>query len=524
MKKISTLLTVLLVVCLLATACNSPTPTTNPTAGQMSPTPTPVVKGELQDKLVVGELLIPKNMNPLTNPNPFARRALGQIYEGLVLLDKDKKIVPGIAKEWTISADGMEYTFTLDENAKFTNGDPVTVEDISYCFDIMMKNAVAFVLLPDVKEFKVVSDTQVKLVLYGPSATQMQYLSMVLIASKKEVEAAGAEFGVTTKGMVGSGAYKAVDWQQGVSLTLERNDEYRFVKALTKTIEMRQLADPSTALSALESGEIQVTTNLLPTDYTLIESNPDLVLLKVASFNCDTFTFNLQYAPFKDPLVRKAVALAINRADANVVGTNGTGSVAGGFILQRGMPGFKENSDSAPLAFDKNAAIEALKASTFPTGFPLTISVYAGLSDKVGEVIMQNLKDIGIDASISIEATAGFGDKLRAGDYQSYIGGMTQLFGNPIELATFVITTGGNNVAKYSNAQVDALFAEAILEKDSAKLESIYTQIDSLLKTDNAFVPLYSSPNIAAVAKGVEGYIVSGTYDVQRFNELAYYK
>jgi peptide/nickel transport system substrate-binding protein len=101
---------------------------------------------------------------------------------------------------------------------------------------------------------------------------------------------------------------------------------------------------------------------------------------------------------------------------------------------------------------------------------------------------------------------------------------MTQLFGNPIELATFVITTGGNNVAKYSNAQVDALFAEAILEKDSAKLESIYAQIDSLLKTDNAFVPLYSSPNIAAVAKGVEGYVVSGTYDVQRFNELAYYK
>lgn len=474
----------------------------------------------VQETIVIGEILIPRNMNPLTNPNPFVRRSIGQMYEGLVALDAQKNIIPCIASSWTISDDGLEYVFTLDSAAMFTNGKPVTVEDVKFSFDTMLSNAVAFMLLADVDTVGIAGPSQVKITLKRPSITQLYYLALALIASKEEVMAAGNEYGITTKGMVGSGPFRVVEWKQGVSLKLERNENYRNGAPLTKYIELRQLGDPTTALSALESGEIQVTANLLSTDYSIVEADPALKLVSAPAIGPNALFFNLNYAPLQDPNVRKAIAYAINRNDTALVGTDGYGTIATGFITQQGMKGYSQTGN--PLPYDKTKAIQALQSSGYPQGFELKVSALPNGDDKVAEVLIQNLADIGIKATISLEEPLGFSERMQTGAYHCAVGSLSQLFGNPIEFMTQIITAGGFNYGRYSNTKVDALFAQANNVTDISKQAELYRQINDLLKTDLPFIPLFLSPNVAAMAAGIEGYTITGAYDVQRYDSLVW--
>ena len=180
-----------------------------------------------------------------------------QLYDQLVSVDENGEIQPDLAESWEVNEDGTEYTFKLRQDVKFTNGDPMTAEDVAWSINQAIASPNISALTTAWKSAEVVDDDTVKITLdYGYAYfLNMLSTSAGSICNKKAVEAAGGSFSNGIEG-AGTGAYKIKEFVSGSHLTLEANQDYYKSPADFETVVMDIIADPSTASIALQSGDV----------------------------------------------------------------------------------------------------------------------------------------------------------------------------------------------------------------------------------------------------------------------------
>lgn len=331
---------VLLATLLLVVAgCTAPVPPASAPAAEAPAEAPAAATGSDADTLVIAISEDTASLDPARAYETLPSIIHKATYQTLVTFPADsvEKVVPGLAKEWTISDDGLVYTFTLDENATFANGDPVTAEDVVFSFNRMknitgnpsfLASGIASVEAPDPATV-VLTLTQA-----DPSILAKLVFGAFAVTSKAQVTANGgtdAADAATTdtaeawlnSTSAGSGPYILEKWDPGVETVLVRNDNYWGEPAAIQRVIFRNIPESATQKLQLEAGDIDVAMDLASDQVPSLEGNADV---KVYQGLSDTLVFlKGNYNPevggaFSDPKVMEAVRYALDYEGLRLLG------------------------------------------------------------------------------------------------------------------------------------------------------------------------------------------------------------
>ena len=434
----------------------------------------------------------------------------------------DTTINPGLAKEWTVSDDGLTYTFQLQEGVKFHDGTDFNAEAVIkninrwkagteedfYYFNSMFKAEGEDII----KDVTAEGDYTVIFTLSRTQAPFLKNLAMSPfgIASPTAFEAAGEAFGDNP---VGTGPFKFVEWKRNYSITIEKNPDYwqAGLPKLDKVI-FRSMPDNSARLNALTTGEIDLADGINPSDGAAIEGNSALQLIERPSMNIGYLGLTNTRAPFDNKLVRQAVNYAINKQAIVDAFFEGRAQVAAN-PMPPSISGY--NDAIQPYPYDPEKA-KALLAEAGYDGKEIELWAmpvprpYMPDGAKVAEVIQKNLEDVGIPSKIVTFEWATYLDKAKDGEADAFMLGWT---GDNGDADNFIYTLldkdniGSNNYAYYSNDEVHDLLIKAQSETDENVRNDLYKKAQEIIHDDAPWVPLAHSTPLLAAKVGVKGFV-----------------
>jgi peptide/nickel transport system substrate-binding protein len=427
----------LFILCLMAMILSSCSPTTPTAAPNTPPTavpPTAVPPTAVPPTAVplpqVGGTLTMALFGP---PDTLDVYAAGHVYAGdiyyylnatLVTLNLKGEIIPYLADSWTVSPDGITYTFKLHPGVKFTNGDPVTANDFVYAWDRASKDPnfkapVSGGLLTPMASYKAIDDLTLEITL-----KQAQYSFITGLASpftgpvsKKAVEAAGASYGHQP---VGCGPYKFVEWVQDDHISLTRNPDFTWGPkyydgastgpGYIQNIVFRIIPEYSTQLAGLNSGDIDWIV-AEGKDMPAIDATGKFTTSISPSLLQERFILNNSIPPFDDVRVRKAFTLALDRNAIVKVSLLGNGVVTKGPVGPAEIgywPGVEDYGPNFDLAAAKQLMQDAgytydANGMLQKDGKPFKVTVLTESIDRTrsfAQIAQQMWKALGVDITL----------------------------------------------------------------------------------------------------------------------------
>jgi peptide/nickel transport system substrate-binding protein/oligopeptide transport system substrate-binding protein len=340
------------------------------------------------------------------------------IYRGLVGYDENLNIVGDLADQIDVSDDGTQYTFTIREDATFSNGRAVSAEDVRYTFERFFNPATqspgTFIYdmiegaqkvmdntTTELSGVQVVDDRTVRFTLTRPEHTFLVRLALPFsgIVAREGVEAAGEDF---ARQPLGAGPYVLETWLAGQQVVFTRNPRY-YVEGEPQIdrIVIDVGLDAATGFMRIESGQADITFDSIDgSDYTSIATDPNLSdqLIQSVGFPQVTYlTLDVTQPPFADIRVREALNLAIDR-DRLVQLMAGLAAPANG-IVPPVVPG--HNMDIPVMEYNPDRAKELLTEAGYPEGFSTTMYVYTFPGPvSVSQAIVHDLQRIGISVDL----------------------------------------------------------------------------------------------------------------------------
>ena len=271
MKRLLSLALVVMLVLSLFTACGGDSAGTNP-GGEAAPA---APSGE-KDSVIVAMNADPTGFDPQVTLDATAMMVMYNIYDTLVESDGacSSDIRPGLAESWDISDDNMVYTFHLKSGVKFHNGEPFTAADAKFTIERAMVEPATASYCASIDKVDAPDDSTLVVTLKVPFANFLMNLggSFFGVVNEKAVTESGEDYG---RNPVGTGPYKFVSWSSGDNVVLAYNEDYHGEAPAIKNVTYRVLPDTSTALVALQNGEIDALPNSAPIDAPTIEADPN---------------------------------------------------------------------------------------------------------------------------------------------------------------------------------------------------------------------------------------------------------
>ncbi len=443
------------------------------------------------------------------------------IFDGLMDYDPGTtELRTGLAESYTISDDGMVFTFQLRAGVKFHNGREMTADDVKYSLDRVTSPATqspgagffgsiaGFDTMSDgsateLSGVKVTGPLSVEITLSRPDATflHVMALNFASVVPKEAVEAAGDDFG---KQPVGTGAYSLAEWTIGQRLVFAKNPDYwRDGVPYLDQIVFEVGQEPIVALLRLQSGEVDVPGDgIPPAKFQEVMGDPAQAARVVEGGQLHTgyITLNVKTPPLDNVDVRRAINMAINK-DRIVQIINGR-AVPATQPLPPSMPGYTEGY--AGYAYDVEGAKALLAGAGLADGFETELYVMnTDPNPRIAQAIQQDLAAIGITASIQSLAQANV---IEAGGNGSapmiWSGGMAWIadfpdasnFYGPI-LGCAGAVEGGWNWSWYCNEKLDAMAIAADGVTDPAKVGErlkMWSDVYMGVMEDAPWVPVFN--------------------------------
>lgn len=444
------------------------------------------------------------------------------LFDGLMDYDPGTTdLRPGLAESYTISDDGMVFTFEMRNGVQFHNGREMTAEDVVYSFNrvtnpttqspgagffwsIKGYDAMASGEADALEGVTVEGPSTVRIELSRPDATflHVMALNFASVVPREAVEASGDDFG---KNPVGTGAFSLAEWTIGQRLVFAKNETYwrNGIPYLDQiTFEVGQ--EPIVALLRLQNGEVDVPGDgIPPAKFQEVMGDPAQAerVVEGGQLHTGYITLNTQMPPFDNADVRRAVNMAINK-DRIIQIINGR-AIAATQPLPPTMPGYTEGYEG--YAFDPEAAKAMLAKAGFAEGFETELYVMnTDPNPRIAQAIQQDLAGIGITAGIkslaqaSVIAAGGEADQAP----MIWSGGMAWIadfpdaanFYGPI-LGCSGAIQGGWNWSWYCNEALDekSASADAIVDPARAgeRLE-MWSEIYMTIMEDAPWVPVFN--------------------------------
>lgn len=463
---------------------------------------------------------------------------VGLLYGGLVRLDGQLRVIPDLAEGWTVSDDGLTYTFTLREGASFSDGSPITADDVIwslthaldpntggwtgpfYLSNIVGADEVAAGETTELTGAIAIDDRTIELTIKQPSAF---FLSQLTFGSAKIISKAAAD--ADPEGWeetpLSSGAFMLTSWNHGQNILMEPNPYYWQPPFAIVELRMPFVQDSETAFQLYRTGELDVMgsqQNGVPAVHVPeVELLPDF--RQSASFAVRYVGFNNIIPPFNDVTVRQAFAQAVDKETlANVV-LNGTVAPTDR-ILPLGIPGSELPIEG--LKFDAEAAKASLEAAglTPETIGPVTLTYgVEGDNERVVTVLQAMWKEnLGVDVTLEPLELATFSARLNEttqnpeNGLQMYYSIWGADYPDPQNFLSQQLRTDvGNNNGHFSNAEFNALVdrADVMVDNIEERLQ-LYNQAEQIAVTNVGWLPLYNPRLNVLIKPYVTGFVFTG--------------
>jgi peptide/nickel transport system substrate-binding protein len=482
--------------------------------------------------LVVGLVAEPVNLDPPQVTDLNSNRVGRRIVETLVTFPEEStQVVPGLAESWTISKDGLQYTFKLRRGITFHDGTPLNAEAVKFSIERQInpnhpayklgKYPFANFFFGNVKAVEVLSEERVAFLLNEPRASFLSILTAgaASIVSPTAVMKWGPDYPTHP---VGTGPFRFASWDRGQRVVLEKNPTYWKYPVKVERVIYRPIVEDQARLTELLTGTLDVIVGV-PADFvSQLEQNAKITLLKQVGAHVWYLGMNNQKKPFDDKRVRQALNYAVNK-DAIVKDVlKGTGASSRGPVL----PG-TWGADPALKAYpyDPERAKKLLAEAGYPNGFSTTLWVPesgSGMQAPVAmsTVMQSNLKAVGVNVSLQTMEWGAYLAKLRTKEQElfalSWMAGTEDpdMVMYPL-LHSSQWTPVGPNRALYKNARFDALLQQARLTTDQAKRAQLYKEAQRILVDDAPWVFVDHEIQIAALSKRVQGFKLHPSFDLR---------
>ena len=463
------------------------------------------------------------------------------VYEPLLNLKGDTTdILPGLAKSWEISPDGLVYTFHLQRGVKFHDGSPFTAEDAK--FNLERARAVgkggSYVLGP-VTEIAALDDYTLRITLGNPvrsflSALAGMYTPSYVVKPEliKDHEVVTEQDGETVSDrgekylydhMLGTGPYRFVRWDHGQQIVMEKFEDYwggwedqHFERIIVKYIE-----EPATVSLMLQRGEADIAIGLTDQMKTDMEKMRDkgVVVYKHPSLETYYVGLNCQKGPTADVRVRQAISYAFPYKKYVKENLQGHGKQMVGFLPST-FKGFNPNIPTYYHDLDK--AKKLLAEAGYPNGgFTLKYVWETGYEWKrpVAEILQDNLKKLGIKMTIQELNNAAFNALLSNPDSADHAYGVVWWPGvdSPADFFYSIChkdaqASGGWNWVYYDNPEVSERIDKTDAILDDKEWYDNVTRIQQILYEEAPYLCLYESEYRLPMRENVKGFVYNGLY------------
>ncbi len=453
------------------------------------------------------------------------------LFDPLVRTDPTSNPYPSLAQSWTV--DGNVWLFKLRPNVKFSDGSPLTADDVVFTYNrapqVPNSPSSFSLFLSTVDKVEAVDPLTVKITTKAPSPVLLVNLSQLPIMSRKSASGAAPE-GKTTvelnrgEGLVGSGPYKFVSWKRGAEIVFERNEHYWGPKPAWDKVIYRPITNPAARVAALLAGDVDVIENPPTDDLARLKQNKDLTVRETPSVRLVYIALNMSKEvppgmsgtngknPFLDKRVREALALAVDRK-AIVDRIMGGAAQPAGDLLPYPSFGTSKALSVAPAA-DVAQAKKLLAEAGYPKGFGISLGSPAGryTNDKnVAQAVAAMWARVGIKADVETMAPPVYFKQRNAFAFSAYLSGWAPSTGEMLSPLTALLTTrdskqglGTTNFSHYSNPEFDRLVTEASQTVDDPKRSAMLQQATTMAMADAALLPLHFELSVWAMKKGIE--------------------
>lgn len=510
------------------TACGSAESTSGESAGEESASEAATASGTGEEEpttLVYGS-------GDYTRINP-AMDEHGEInlllFNGLTGHDGDNAVVPALAKSWDFDEETCTYTFHLEEDVRWHDGEPFTAEDVQFTIEAIMdpengsENAPNF---EDVEEITVIDDHTISFRLSAPNVAFLDYMTMAILP-KHLLEGEDMQTADFFRSPIGTGPYKLASWDEGQAITLEKNADYFKGEPNIDTIVFKIVPDDNAKALQLRAGELDLAL-LTPKDAATFADEEGFACydMETADYRGILFNFQNEYWQENRDLI-PAVCYAIDREAIIDAVLLGQGMAAYG-PLQRNIYNYE---DVEHYDYDPEKARAVLEAAGcvlgedgFYTrngetvGFVLSVGAGDQVRIDMAQIVVQQLREIGMDVTVDIPAQVDWSGQM------AYLIGWGSPFDADDHTYKVFGTDKGANYSGYSNADVDRYLTEARESDDPAVRAEAYANFQKALAADPAFAFIcYIDANYVADASitGIDADTVMGHHGVGIFWNIA---
>lgn len=469
--------------------------------------------GEITVALPSGEL-------GATSYDPIRASSLNSatslIYDRLVEQDSDQSFHPHLATSWEESADGMEWIFKLKEGVTFHDGEAFNAETIASWIPDFADTENAF-LVAAIEKVEVIDDLTVKFVMARPEPNLLYNLASTFmgIPGQQSYDSMGEEYGVSAA--VGTGPFKLDTFEIGLETVLSRNEDYTWASDLSvnqgpaklEKVTFREIADQSTGFLELKTGGIEVLMGV-PTDFLeILEKETNVGVITMAGTGISYMPINVTSPPFDDAKVRQATALAVNQQSILDSVYKGVGLAPSQFLIDTLPAGNVDASllvsfdaEKSKMLLEEAGWVAAADGTRSKDGAPLQVKLFTqNDSDlkKLAQVIQAQLKDVGMDAVITVFDSSTIRDEYKKNNHQLAVRSYDWNNADILEWFFSGTRLGYPNVSMWNDEKGEML-KDVAMTKSSTSAERIanFKAYHEYILNQHLFAPIYQpAQNIA---------------------------
>ncbi len=452
------------------------------------------------------------------------------VFDRLVRFDPNYQPEPALAVSWKV-IDPTTWELKLRPGVTFHDGTPFTADDVVFTFariPLLLSSPSSFnFAVKPIRQIEVVDPLTIRLHTAEPSPLMAFNLANVKIISRKNGEGASTGDYNTGKAAIGTGPYRVAAFLVGDHAVFVRNEAWWDAKPVWTTVNYRVIANDAARNAALQSGDVDAIDQVPTRDVASLKQNPKVTIVSAPGqrliyiamddareqtpWLTDLGGNRLAANPLRDPRVRKALSLAINRDAIRDRVMDGF-SAPTGQLMPAGASGY--DPSIKPDAYDPAQARTLLAAAGFPQGFGLTLH---GPNDRyvndsrIVEAIAQMWTRVGVKTIVDTMPSAAYFSRAIRFEFSIRLTGWASDTGEASSnLATLIASSDPDkgrgaifDPTHYANARVDALIEQSLATIDTAAREDLYRQATRLAMADEPIIPLHHQVNVWAFRKGL---------------------
>lgn len=484
--------------------------------GGLASAPTGVGAAEAGGTLRIGITADVVKLDPHRVNDCFSTYVFDEMFDTLVALDDQLNFLPHVAESWQATPDGLSWTFKIRKNIKFHDGSALTAKDVSFSFHRILDvpEAVSGKLskVNMIDKVDVLDDYTVRFHLKRPYAPFVGAARQHIVP-QAIVERVGEE--AFNRQPVGSGPFKFQSWKKGEQVVLVRNDEYWLRKPNLQSVVFRPIEEGTTRGLALMAGEVDMVDNLLPQMIDRVKGAGLDVIIK-PSLSYTYLASRLYEPPYNNVKFRMMVQHAVD-VDRLVATVYGQGATRAYGPVEPGLWPRDENAwKTETLKYDPTKAkvllAELVKEGVMTAETSVTVHVSQGQPEKIGEIVVTSLKQIGVNAKLKVsEWTAFLNNVINTKEGEIYTLGTSPAQPDPDAVFAWLFATASNNggnilgLKAVDNKQVDDLIAKGAATTDRRAREEIYSRVNRTVIFDQHYhIPLAYPNQVLAKSRKVQ--------------------